>query len=169
MDVDDLLLGMSSQIAEREDNIVVEDLQGLHPLALQLGNRWGTLSLLGLGRGQGGEVRPIATAISTQAHAQPSFNLIKGDAEKLQGTSSMLLGPSWQGHGDDLLIQHGPWQRDKASPAAVAVGVAPPALPCHHHCFESTCRLLVRAPEILPHRLRGQLASARTRLWPAYL
>mgnify|MGYP001866148077 FL=1 len=29
-DVDDLLLGMSSQIAEREDSIVVEDLQGLH-------------------------------------------------------------------------------------------------------------------------------------------
>uniref|UniRef100_A0A8C6Z479 Dual oxidase 2 n=1 Tax=Nothoprocta perdicaria TaxID=30464 RepID=A0A8C6Z479_NOTPE len=29
-DVDNLLLGMSSQIAEQEDNIVVEDLQGLH-------------------------------------------------------------------------------------------------------------------------------------------
>lgn len=28
-DVDNLLLGMSSQIAEREDNIMVEDLQGL--------------------------------------------------------------------------------------------------------------------------------------------
>lgn len=35
VDVDNLLLGMSSQIAEREDNIVVEDLQGLHSLALQ--------------------------------------------------------------------------------------------------------------------------------------
>lgn len=27
-DVDDLLMGMASQIAEREDNIVVEDLRG---------------------------------------------------------------------------------------------------------------------------------------------
>lgn len=44
MDVDNLLLGMSSQIAEQEDNIVVEDLQGLHSPALQLARRWGTLS-----------------------------------------------------------------------------------------------------------------------------
>lgn len=29
-DMDNLLLGMSSQIAEQEDNIVVEDLQGLY-------------------------------------------------------------------------------------------------------------------------------------------
>lgn len=28
--MDNLLLGMSSQIAEQEDNIVVEDLQGLY-------------------------------------------------------------------------------------------------------------------------------------------
>lgn len=28
-DVDDLLMGMASQIAEREDNIVVEDLRGV--------------------------------------------------------------------------------------------------------------------------------------------
>lgn len=27
-DVDDLIMGMASQIAEREDNIVVEDLRG---------------------------------------------------------------------------------------------------------------------------------------------
>lgn len=27
-DVDDLLMGMASQIAEKEDNIVVEDLRG---------------------------------------------------------------------------------------------------------------------------------------------
>lgn len=43
-DVDNLLLGMSSQIAEQEDNIVVEDLQGLHSLALHLAHQWGTLS-----------------------------------------------------------------------------------------------------------------------------
>lgn len=29
-DVDDLLMGMASQIAEREDNIVVEDLRGFN-------------------------------------------------------------------------------------------------------------------------------------------
>lgn len=28
-DVDDLVMGMASQIAEREDNIVVEDLRGV--------------------------------------------------------------------------------------------------------------------------------------------
>lgn len=28
-DVDDLLMGMASQLAEREDNIIVEDLRGL--------------------------------------------------------------------------------------------------------------------------------------------
>lgn len=28
-DVDDLIMGMASQIAEREDNIVVEDLRGV--------------------------------------------------------------------------------------------------------------------------------------------
>lgn len=27
-DIDDLLMGMASQIAEREDNVVVEDLRG---------------------------------------------------------------------------------------------------------------------------------------------
>lgn len=42
VDVDNILLGMSSQIAEREDNIVVEDLQGLHSLALQLARQGGT-------------------------------------------------------------------------------------------------------------------------------
>ena len=42
--MDNLLLGMSSQIAEQEDNIVVEDLQGLHSPALQLARWWGTLS-----------------------------------------------------------------------------------------------------------------------------
>lgn len=30
-DVDDLIMGMASQIAEREDNIVVEDLRGINP------------------------------------------------------------------------------------------------------------------------------------------
>lgn len=40
--MDNILLGMSSQIAEQEDNIVVEDLQGLHSLALQLACQWGT-------------------------------------------------------------------------------------------------------------------------------
>lgn len=30
-DVDDLIMGMASQIAEREDNIVVEDLRGIKP------------------------------------------------------------------------------------------------------------------------------------------
>lgn len=34
-DVDDLLLGMSSQIAEQEDSIVVEDLQGRHSEHIQ--------------------------------------------------------------------------------------------------------------------------------------
>lgn len=29
-DVDDLLMGMASQIAEKEDNIVVEDLRGFY-------------------------------------------------------------------------------------------------------------------------------------------
>lgn len=43
-EVDNLLLGMSSQIAEREDNIVVEDLQGLHFLALHW-DTGGTLSV----------------------------------------------------------------------------------------------------------------------------
>lgn len=45
-DVDGLLLGMSSQIAEREDNILVEDLQGLHSSTPQLAHflRGGTLS-----------------------------------------------------------------------------------------------------------------------------
>lgn len=42
VEVDNILLGMSSQIAEQEDNIVVEDLQGLHSLALQLACQWGT-------------------------------------------------------------------------------------------------------------------------------
>lgn len=42
--MDNLLLGMSSQIAEREDNIVVEDLQGLHSPALQIACQWVTLS-----------------------------------------------------------------------------------------------------------------------------
>lgn len=37
-DVDNLLLGMSSQIAEREDNIVVEDLQGLYCSCTLVGN-----------------------------------------------------------------------------------------------------------------------------------
>lgn len=30
-DVDDLIMGMASQVAEREDNIVVEDLRGIKP------------------------------------------------------------------------------------------------------------------------------------------
>lgn len=30
-DVDDLIMGMASQITEREDNIVVEDLRGIKP------------------------------------------------------------------------------------------------------------------------------------------
>lgn len=30
-DIDDLIMGMASQIAEREDNIVVEDLRGFKP------------------------------------------------------------------------------------------------------------------------------------------
>lgn len=30
-DIDDLLMGMASQIAEREDNVVVEDLRGGYP------------------------------------------------------------------------------------------------------------------------------------------
>lgn len=36
--MDNLLLGMSSQIAEREDNIVVEDLQGLYCSCALVGN-----------------------------------------------------------------------------------------------------------------------------------
>lgn len=51
-DVDDLIMGMASQIAEREDNIVVEDLRGIKPplfsplpvLKLQLICRAGSLS-----------------------------------------------------------------------------------------------------------------------------
>lgn len=35
-DVDDLLMGMASQIAEREDNIVVEDLRGFLNLSYSL-------------------------------------------------------------------------------------------------------------------------------------
>uniref|UniRef100_A0A672ITG5 Dual oxidase n=1 Tax=Salarias fasciatus TaxID=181472 RepID=A0A672ITG5_SALFA len=35
-DVDDLLLGMASQIAEREDNVVVEDLRGVSSFAIHL-------------------------------------------------------------------------------------------------------------------------------------
>uniref|UniRef100_A0A8C4UZU8 Tyrosinase n=1 Tax=Falco tinnunculus TaxID=100819 RepID=A0A8C4UZU8_FALTI len=50
-DVDNLLLGMSSQIAEQEDNVVVEDLQGLHSPVLQLAHQWGGPSLPGLCRG----------------------------------------------------------------------------------------------------------------------
>lgn len=107
--------------------------------------------LLGMCGGRGGEIGLIATAISTQPHAQTSFNLVNRDAEKLQGMLSMFLGLSWQGHGDDLHVQHGSWQKDEASLAAGAVGVASPAPPCHHHDFESTHRLLVRAPEVLPH------------------
>lgn len=30
-DVDELIMGMASQIAEREDNVVVEDLRGARP------------------------------------------------------------------------------------------------------------------------------------------
>lgn len=51
---------------------------------------------------------------------------------------STSVGLSWQGHEDNLRVQHGPWQRDEAIPAAMAVGVAPPALPCHPYGFEST-------------------------------
>lgn len=40
-DVDGLLLGMSSQIAEREDNILVEDLQGLCSPTPQLARFFG--------------------------------------------------------------------------------------------------------------------------------
>lgn len=32
LDVDELIMGMASQIAEREDNIVVEDLRGATPV-----------------------------------------------------------------------------------------------------------------------------------------
>lgn len=32
LDVDELIMGMASQIAEREDNIVVEDLRGAKPV-----------------------------------------------------------------------------------------------------------------------------------------
>lgn len=32
LDVDELIMGMASQIAEREDNIVVEDLRGTTPV-----------------------------------------------------------------------------------------------------------------------------------------
>lgn len=33
LDVDELIMGMASQIAEREDNIVVEDLRGARPVS----------------------------------------------------------------------------------------------------------------------------------------
>lgn len=58
-DVDELLLGMSSQIAEREDNVVVEDLQGLY------------CSWAGWGAG------PIASFISTQPHSSASLKEVQ--------------------------------------------------------------------------------------------
>lgn len=59
-DVDGLLLGMSSQIAEREDNILVEDLQGLCSPKPQLAHFFGgEPSILGPCGGQGREAGPI--------------------------------------------------------------------------------------------------------------
>lgn len=114
-DVDGLLLGMSSQIAEREDNILVEDLQGLCSPKPQLARFFwgGTLSPGAMwGTRRGGRSRP---AVSTQPLARSSFSPVMRGAEEPQGMRSTSLGPSSQGHGGVLYVQQGPWQGDKAS------------------------------------------------------
>lgn len=48
-DVDDLIMGMASQIAEREDNIVVEDLRGVYSFFFITYIKYQNLSLLPMG------------------------------------------------------------------------------------------------------------------------
>lgn len=80
--MDNLLLGMSSQIAEQEDNIVVEDLQGLYCSCALAGDP----PCLNLCWEQGGEAGPTASSISTQPHASAPF---QWRCRELQDTSSM--------------------------------------------------------------------------------
>lgn len=104
-DVDDLLLGMSSQIAEQEDSIVVEDLQGLHSLH-SAGTLWGHV-WAEVGR------------------------LIPGHSEQTQphaGHTDHSPGAFTQEHGAGPHVQRGLWQR-QGLPGTRTVEVAMLALP----------------------------------------
>lgn len=75
-DVDSLLLGMSSQIAEQEDNIVVEDLQGLSCSCASVGT-------------------PTASSSSTQPHPAASAFLM--EVQRAQDTLSLSPTDFWYG------------------------------------------------------------------------